>query len=78
MQKLLCLYSTCDFGEERFAPKSRRSENPEETAMHHIEWSAHWNVDHTGDEDSVGERTDLYSYAVAGAVELIEVFFAVR
>ena len=69
--------TTYNFGEERFAPEGRRIETPEEKAMHHIEWTAHFNAGYIRNENSVGERTDLWTYSVAGSIEFIEDFYVV-
>jgi hypothetical protein len=69
--------TTYNFGEERFAPEGRRIETPEEKATHHIEWTVHFNAGYTRNENSVGERTNLWFFSAAGSVEFIEDFYVV-
>ena len=64
-------------GEERFAPEGRRIERPEEKALHHAEWSAYCSATYTRNENSIGERMDLWSFSAAGSVEFIEDFYVV-
>ena len=68
---------TYNVGEEHSAPEGRRIESPEEKAMHHVEWSAHFNAGYIRNENSAGERRDLWTYSVAGSFEFIEDFHVV-
>lgn len=69
--------STYNAGEERYASGGRRTESPEEKAVHHVEWALHFNAGYTRNENTAGERKDLWSLSAAGLLEFIEDYYVV-
>jgi hypothetical protein len=73
----LLFITTYNAGEEKFAPEGRKPESEEEKAAHPVEWVVHFNAGYTRNENSVGERKDLWFVSAAGLLEFMEDYFLV-